>query len=192
MPVGLMQTVHFVSDTLRIANQSPAGLRIDLPAPVGFSALITGRIVNGSTQFNNWQIVTPPRYNFGGFNPTTGVFTVPSTGIYSVNATIYYIMNTVACETPNGIFPFFSVRNVNNGNYLISGLLPVLHVSLGVRGELRSILNAATVTLADNLLLSARDNIALTYEADSLDIALEIGNRRPPGIVWSIEKLSDA
>lgn len=193
MPVNFTQNVRLMSDTLMIANQPPDGIHFDMPPPQGFSALITCRAVNASTQFGNWQVTPTPRFNFGGFNPSTGVFTVPSTGIYSVEATIYYSMNTVPGQTQNGVFPFFSVRNANNGNFLITGLLPVLHVNLGgPTGNIRALLNAATVTLAGNLLLVARDNIALTYESDGLNIPLEIGDRRPPGIVWSIVKLSDA
>jgi hypothetical protein len=192
MPVDFMQTVRFASDTLNITNQAPNSLLINLPAPTGFSALIAGRTVSGSTQFADWQIISPPRFNFGGFNPITGIFTVPSTGIYSVKATIFYMLSAIPVLSLNANFPLFTVRNVNSAAGLVTGLLPVLHMNAGgAVGELRAILDAATVTLADDLLLIAGDNIALYYEPDGLNIPLLIGNRSP-GIVWSVLKLSDA
>ncbi|MCT6925712.1 hypothetical protein [Metasolibacillus sp.] len=154
----------------------------------GFSAFKSSLVTNSSTAITNWT-VTAPYYSTGGFNPTTGVFTVPVTGRYSFAATLNYsTVATISLSLGSGINPAFYMRR-NTSTNVISGLFPLLNVSVTLL-TLRAILGNGTVTLAGDLLLNAGDTIDLYYEANGLTIGLNLGGVNSAGMVWSCHRIS--
>ncbi|WP_107839373.1 hypothetical protein [Metasolibacillus meyeri] len=154
----------------------------------GFSAFKTSLVTNTSTVIPSWT-VTAPYYTTGGFNPTTGVFTVPVTGRYSFAATLNYSTTAViSLSLGSGINPAFYMRRNSSAN-VIGGLFPLLNVSITLL-TLRAILGNGTVTLAGDLLLNAGDTIDLYYEANGLTIGLNLGGVNAAGMVWSCHRIA--
>jgi hypothetical protein len=71
---------------------------------------------------------------------------------------------------------------------LISGLFPFLNVAVTLL-TLRAILGSGTVTLAGQVQLTAGDILGLFYDADGLNISLNLGGPSA-GIVWSVYRLT--
>jgi hypothetical protein len=73
---------------------------------------------------------------------------------------------------------------------LISGLFPILNVSIVLVLTLRAVLGSGTVTLAGDVELNAGDEIGLFYESNGLSISLNLGGGTG-GVVWSIHKIAE-
>ncbi|WP_342558685.1 hypothetical protein [Metasolibacillus sp. FSL K6-0083] len=154
----------------------------------GFSAFKPSLVTTGSTVITNWT-VSAPYYTTAGFNATSGVFTVPTTGKYAFAATLNYSTTaTISLSLGSGINPAFYLRR-NGSSNVISGLFPLLNVSVTLL-TLRAILGNGTVTLAGDLLLNAGDTIDLYYEASGLTIGLNLGGVNSAGMVWSCHRIA--
>lgn len=156
----------------------------------GFSAVLSSLTVNSGRQLTGWSTAAP-YFNSGNFNTTTGNYTVPATGVYLIQATINYITTaTINAVLGAGINPAFAVRRSSpTVTNLITGLFPVLNVSIALLLTLRTILGNGTVTLAGEASLNAGDVVGLYYIDNGLSININLGGTSN-GIVWSINRIS--
>ncbi|TMN21796.1 hypothetical protein FFL34_06480 [Lentibacillus cibarius] len=139
----------------------------------------------------NWT-VSGNFFNGTGFDPATGDYTVPESGRYTIKAVISY--NTTAAvgaSIGGNVNPAFVVRKKSpTTTDLVSGLFPVLNISVTLL-TLRAVLGNGTVTLTGDVMLNAGDVIGLYYQAEGLNINLNLGGSSPSGTVWSVHKLAD-
>ncbi|GBF78408.1 hypothetical protein PA598K_07048 [Paenibacillus sp. 598K] len=154
----------------------------------GFSGL-TSLTTSASTQLTGFSVASP-YFNNGTFNPATGNFTIPTTGRYSIKATINYATTAaLGISLGAGVNPTFVVRRTTAPvTNLITGLFPILNVSIVLVLTLRAVLGSGTVTLAGDVQLNAGDVIGLFYEANGLTLSLNIGGTTP-GVVWSMHRI---
>lgn len=181
--VGLAATVQ-VNAGISILN---AGAVV---ASEGFSATTSALNVSAGRQLTGWSTAAP-YFNSGNFNATTGNYTVPETGVYSIQATINYTTAAaISVVLGAGINPSFVVRRSSpTVTALITGLFPVLNVSIALLLTLRTILGNGTVTLAGEVQLNAGDVVGLYYVDNGLTVNLNLGGAGS-GIVWSINRIS--
>ncbi|MBD2863348.1 S-layer homology domain-containing protein [Paenibacillus oceani] len=169
------------SDYMVLAAKGDAGS--GSTAAEGFSAKLTNMNTSASGQLTGWSVATP-NYDASGFNEATGDYIVPATGKYAIKATLnYQTVTAVTTSLGAGIDPRFTIKQ--NGTDLLSGYLPVLNVNIALVLTLRSVLGSGTVTLEGEALLMAGDMINLNYDADGMNIALNVGP-----VNWSIRQLS--
>ncbi len=159
-------------------------------ASEGFSATISALSVNAGRQLTGWSTAAP-YFNSGNFNTTTGNYAVPETGVYSIQATINYVTTAaISVVLGSGINPSFVVRRSSpTVTNLITGLFPVLNVSIALLLTLRTILGNGTVTLTGEVRLNAGDVVGLYYVDNGLTVNLNLGGAGS-GIVWSINRIS--
>jgi hypothetical protein len=136
--------------------------------------------------------VTSPYYTDAAFNPVTGNFTVPVTGRYAIKATINYSTTTaLTVSLGAGVNPAFVARRTSPvTTNLISGLFPVLNVNVALVLTLRAVLGSGDVALAGDVQLNAGDVVGLFYDANGLNISLNLGGANSAGIVWSMFRLT--
>lgn len=170
--------------------QGPTGPTGPNVTTEGFSATIPSLTVNAGQQLTGWSVAAP-FFNSGNFNTTTGNYTVPATGVYSIQATINYVTTAViSAVLGGGINPSFVVRrSAPTVTNLISGLFPVLNVSIVLLLTLRTILGNGTVTLAGEVRLNQGDVVGLYYVDNGLSVSLNLGGSGS-GIVWSINRIT--
>lgn len=156
----------------------------------GFSATIPVLNVSTGRQLTGWSTAAP-YFNSGNFNASTGNYTAPETGVYSIQATINYTtVAAISVALGSGINPSFAVRRTSpTVTSLITGLFPVLNVSIALLLTLRTILGNGTVTLAGEVTLDAEDVVGLYYIDNGLSVNLNLGGAGS-GIVWSINRIS--
>lgn len=156
----------------------------------GFSAALPTFSLSGSSQLTGWNTAAP-YFNTGNFNPVTGNYTVPTTGRYLITATINYATTAAISAILNsGINPFFLVqRTAPTTTTLLSGLIPIFNVSIVLLLTLRTILGNGMVTLAGEVNLNAGDVVGLFYNANGLNISLNIGGSSTTSY-WSINQLA--
>lgn len=167
----------------------PQGATGPTVASEGFSAFLSTFSVSSSSQLAGWSVAAP-YFNSGSFNPVTGNYTVPAAGRYIIGATVNYATTAViSIGIGGGINPAFVVqRSSPTTTNLITGLFPVLNVSIVLVLSLRTILGSGTVTLAGEAQLNAGDVIGLYYAANGLTLGLNLGGASG-GIVWSMNRL---
>lgn len=155
----------------------------------GFSAFLSAVSVSTSAQLTGWS-VSDPYFNSGNFKVSTGNYTVPVTGRYIIQATINYTTTAaISIALGAGINPAFVVRRTSpTSTNLITGLFPILNVSIALLLSLRTILGNGTVTLTGEVQLKAGDVIGLYYIADGLTVNLSLGGASG-GIVWSVNQI---
>jgi hypothetical protein len=139
----------------------------------------------------NWT-TADPYYSHPNFNAATGVFTVPSTGRYSIKATINYV-NPVAISIAlgAGVNPYFAVQRIAPApTNLITGLVPIIAISVAGLVNIRGILNNGVVTIAGDVTLNAGDTVGLFYVSTGSTIQLFLGNSGANGIVWSMHRIA--
>lgn len=179
-----------IGPTGALGNTGPTGPTGPSVTTEGFSATIPVLNVSAGRQLTAWSTAAP-YFNSGNFNASTGNYTVPATGVYSIQATINY--TTVAAINVvlgGGINPSFAVRRTSpTVTNLITGLFPVLNVSIALLLTLRTILGNGTVTLAGEVTLDAGDIVGLYYIDNGLSVNLNLGGAGS-GIVWSINRIS--
>lgn len=156
----------------------------------GFSAITSATNVTSGRQLTGWSTAAP-YFNRGNFNTAAGNYTVPAAGVYSIQATINYT-TTAAINVilGAGINPSFAVRRTSpTVTNLITGLFPVLNVSIALLLTLRTILGNGTVTLAGEVSLNEGDVVGLYYIDNGLSVNLSLGGAGS-GIVWSMNRIS--
>ncbi|MEK4514803.1 hypothetical protein NSS64_06005 [Paenibacillus sp. FSL H8-0122] len=171
-------------------ERGPTGPTGPILAIQGFSAFLTTFAVNADQQLVGWTIIAP-YYGYLGFNETSGVFTVPVTGRYSIEATVNFATNAaIAAALGANENPYVVVRRITPTPIdLVTGLLPVLDVAITGTLTLRTLLASGTVTLAGEVELTANDQIAVLYQADGLNLAIDLG-ATDSGIIWSMHRLT--
>lgn len=172
--------------------EGPAGPPGPIVGEVGFSARRNASNVSSSQQLDNWTTTTP-FYGGSGFNPTTGIYTVAEDGRYNINAIINY--NTTAAISVGlgpSVNPSFVVRRiVPTATDLLTGLFPMINTNIALVLNLRAILGSSTVTLSGDVFLEQGDQIGIFYEANGLNIGINIGGTSANGTVWSMHKIAD-
>ena len=163
---------------------------VGTPALTGFCGSTSAAGVSSSTTFTIWN-TSSPFYNSGGFDATSGEFTVPATGNYLISATINYKTTApVTISQGAGVNPYFEVvRTSPSTASLLQAYLPVLDVNIALVLTLKSILGSAAVTIAGSVELTAGDIITLNYNANGLTVPLNMGGSLGSGVVWSVTKL---
>jgi hypothetical protein len=160
-------------------------------AQEGFSASSSALGVSSTQQISQWS-VNSPYYSNINFDALQGIYTVPSAGRYALFATFNY-QTTAALSITLGsnVNPAFIMRRINDNTDLVSGLFPILNVNVVLILTLRAVLGSGTVTLAGDVELNAGDEIGLFYEANGLNISLNIGGGTG-GMVWSVHKIAES
>lgn len=158
----------------------------------GFSAYLSSVTLSSSSQLTGWS-VADPYFNSGGFNPTTGNYTIPVTGRYIILATINYTTTAVInAALGSSINPSFVVRrSAPVTTSLITGLFPLLNVNIALVLSLRTILGNGTITLSGEAKLTAGDIVGLYYVSNGLTIGLNLGGAGS-GTVWSMNCIHDS
>ncbi|MGD6958289.1 hypothetical protein ACQCWA_12055 [Rossellomorea aquimaris] len=177
-----------------VGQQGEQGIQGE-PGPAfaqeGFSATSSALGVSSTQQISQWS-VNSPYYSNVNFDAPQGIYTVPSSGRYAIYATLNY-QTTAALSISLGsnVNPAFIIRRINDNTDLVSGLFPILNVNVVLVLTLRAVLGSGTVTLAGDVELNAGDEIGLFYEANGLNISLNIGGGTG-GMVWSVHKIAES
>jgi len=131
----------------------------------------------------------PPFYPGAGFGGAMGFYVVQQTGRYSVSVTFNYATTASVGVSIGDANPEFILRRLLPINEdLLFANLPVLNLSILGVINVRAILGSGTVTMAGDLQLNSGDLLALSYNADGINIEIDLG--APDGnIVWSMTKI---
>lgn len=169
----------------------PAGPSV---AANAFSAFSNSLVVSGlgTTQLTNFS-VTDPFYTGAGFNAINGNYTVPASGRYAVKITLNYETTAaITAAIADNVNPTFVLRRTSpTVTDLITGTVPVFNVDIPLVLTLRTILGSGEVVLAGDVNLTQNDVIGLFYEADGLNLTLNLSSTTTaPGVVWSMFSLN--
>jgi len=102
----------------------------------------------------------------------------------------YNVSGPVAAQIGGNVNPVFVLRRTSPiTTDLISGNIPILDVDIVLLLNIRVILGAGQVILVGDVNLSQNDTFSLFYNADGLNIPLNIGDTTQPGMIWSMHSL---
>lgn len=100
--------------------------------------------------------------------------------------TINYQTETLTYSLSSNIFPSFVLRRTSPAvTDLMVGKLPILDMDVSWNLSIRAILGQGTVVLTGDVYLSQNDVIALFYEADGMDLQLNLTS-----VLWSMFSLN--
>ncbi|GGJ64051.1 hypothetical protein [Virgibacillus salexigens] len=122
-------------------------------------------------------------YTRTGFNATTGR--------YSIKVTISYQTTVITAQIGAAVNSSFVIRRTSpTVTIIVTGLFPVLNVTIALLLNLRIIIGSASVTLSTGVNLTAGDVLGLFYQVEGVTINLNIGTATTPPTVWSIHRLT--
>lgn len=159
-----------------------------------FSATLSNFILDNDGQFS-FYTTADPFYTDTGFNPITGIYTVPSTGKYAISAIVDFVRLGDLEILGDSVEPRIVLAAISGGTTtLLYGSFPIFdYDDTGGGGNLntRVLAQRGRVFVGGDIILSSGTQIALFYEADGMTSQIQFGELGSPGVTWSIYSLFD-